>query len=84
MTPRILAIALMILLASCASRREPEFGNSVRTMIREQTYDPSAPTGPLVGGLDGQKAALALDAYHAEKKPPAKSTGTALLVPTPQ
>lgn len=84
MTTRILAVSLVILLSSCTSKRDPEFGNSVRSMIREQTYDPSAPSGPLVGSLDGQKAAQAIDAYHTEKKPAAKSSGTALLVPTSQ
>lgn len=80
---RIMAgvLGLTLVLASCASG-EREFGSSVRHMVEGQTYDPAAPkqdTGP----LDAHKAAQAVDAYRAEKKPAAKST-TSILVPTTQ
>lgn len=76
------AVALTVLLAGCASNGEREFGSSVRHMVEGQTYDPAAPKQE-TGALDAHKAAQAIDAYRAEKKPAAKST-TSILVPTTQ
>lgn len=77
------AAALTLLLAGCATDREPEFGSSVRHMVAGQTYDPAAPRAEM-GAVDGQKAAQAVDAYHAEKKgsTKGKSSSSSILIPT--
>jgi hypothetical protein len=79
------AAVLALGLAGCASNSEPEFGSSVRHMVKGQIHDPSAPVYGTVG-LDGQKATQALDTYHGTaKKPAAKSSAaTAVMVPTSQ
>ena len=70
--------------AGCASDREREFGSSVRHMVEGQTYDPSAPHDTM-GGLDGQKAAQAMEGYHGAKKAATPRTPTsAVIVPTSQ
>lgn len=76
--------ALALGLAGCASTGEPEFGSSVRHMAEGQKYDPSAPHKEL-GTLDGQTAAHAVEAYHADKKAAAaKSATPAIFVPATQ
>ena len=58
-------------LSACASDRsayDPDYGQSVRTMISRQTHDPLA----LLGGpststdQDGQKAEAVLEAYRGQ------------------
>lgn len=75
------AIALGVV--GCASTGEPEFGSSVRHMAEGQKYDPSAPHEEL-GTLDGQTAAHAIEAYHADKKAAAKPATPAILLPATQ
>ena len=77
------AAALTLLLAGCATDREPEFGSSVRHMVTGQTYDPATPRAE-IGTVDGQKAAQAVDAYRAEKKASGKgkSSSPSILIPT--
>ena len=74
--------ALTLGMAGCATRGEPEFGSSVRHMVEGQTYDPAAPRDT-VGELDGQKAARAVEGYHAGTKAAAKPP-SAVLMPTTQ
>jgi hypothetical protein len=66
------AVALAVVLCGCATRGEPEFGSSVRHMVQGQKFDPSAPTDE-VGGVDGHKAAKAIEGYRADKKAAGKS-----------
>lgn len=78
------ATVLALVLAGCASTGEREFGSSVRHMVEGQTYDPAAPR-PGVAGVDGHKAAQAVEAYRAGKKPAAKQSAIpSVLVPTSQ
>ena len=75
------AAVLALGVAGCASTSEKEFGSSVRHMVEGQTYDPAAPNDTL-GGLDGQKAAQAIEGYHGVKKAAPKSPTSAVIVPT--
>jgi hypothetical protein len=78
------AVVLIVGLAGCATKGEPEFGSSVRHMIEGQIYDPAAPSSAM-GALDGQKAAQAVKGYHAEKKAAGKApTSSAVIIPTSQ
>ena len=64
--------AAAMLLSGCAtepSATEKDFGNSVRQMVRAQTYDPSTldnPSRQPVTGLDGEHADIVLDAYRTD------------------
>lgn len=79
------AATLGLVLSSCATEREPEFGSSVRHMIAGQKFDPAAPRDE-VGTVDGQKAAKAVEGYRADKKPAGKTTPVipTLSLPTSQ
>ena len=74
-TKLIFALGISGLMAGCSTldnRKvvDPEgsFGHSVRHMLRTQTYNPgAAATVPESGGLDGDKAAIALKAYRSDK-----------------
>ena len=75
-TRLIPALIALLLVSGCAATMEtvglidPEaaFGSSVRSMIRNQTYDPAAAAvAPAPVALDGDKAALALKAYRSDK-----------------
>lgn len=79
----ITVLGVLILISGCSTtfdkRRvvDPEgsFGHSVRNMIRTQTYNPGAAAAvPESGGLDGDKAALALKTYRADKSGAAASS----------
>ena len=67
--------ALMVMASGCAympgaaPEVEADFGNSVRNMVRAQTYDVHAAENPQEGiteGLDGAKAEAGLKGYRAE------------------
>jgi len=48
---------------------ESDFGNSVRHMIEQQTYDPRAAAQPAENpptALDGERAAVVIKAYRTE------------------
>lgn len=67
--------ALTVMAAGCAYMPgaapvvEADFGNSVRNMVRAQTYDLHAAENPQEGiteGLDGAKAEVGLKGYRKE------------------
>ncbi len=52
---------------------EKDYGNSVRSMVEAQIYDPQAAANPAAaaGGLDGAKGDKAIEAYRdPQVKPP--------------
>ncbi len=62
----ILALGVLVMVCGCSST--PDFGYSVRHMIQTQTYDlAAAVAAPEFGGLDGDKAAMALKTYRSGK-----------------
>lgn len=80
MNARMLCAAAALTIASgCASG--PPFGDAVRNMADAQRADPSAPHVD-AGGLDGQKAARALESYRAPNKASGKAPApAAVLIP---
>lgn len=55
---------------------EADFGNSVRNMIEQQTYDPKAAAQPAQNPptmMDGERAAAALKVYRTQTEKPAKT-----------
>lgn len=66
------AAALPLAIGGCASEPTPterDFGNSVRQMIRAQTYDPSTLTSPSeepVESTDGQMLEGSLESYRRD------------------
>lgn len=77
------AIVACASLASCATEREPEFGSSVRHMVSGQTYNPAAPVAA-TSGVDGQKAAQAVETYRAGKDQDDTAGRPMVLLPTQQ
>ena len=76
-----LAIAtLAVLLSGCASDNltDNDYGSSVRAMIALQTTHP----GHGASGLDGQKAAKALEEYRKDVAKPQKVDAEALTAVT--
>lgn len=68
---RTLAVAAAALMVACASdpatEPEPEFGSSVRHMVRSQTFNPQAGKATQSpAGMDGPKSEAALKAYRAD------------------
>ena len=69
-TLRVALVSALITAGGCAtpeSAVEADFGNSVREMIRAQTYDPSTldrPSQVPVTGIDGEHAGFVLDTYR--------------------
>ncbi|MGH8577227.1 MAG: hypothetical protein ACREXX_10385 [Gammaproteobacteria bacterium] len=68
-----------LLLGACTYsdpvRVEEDFGNSVRNMIKAQTYNPAAARNPPVEPptvLDGTKGNRALEAYRGDIDKPAE------------
>jgi type IV pilus biogenesis protein CpaD/CtpE len=62
-----------VLLAGCdttgMTRLEEDFGNSVRHMVRVQTYNPEAAERPSTEPpteMDGERAGAVLEAYRTE------------------
>jgi hypothetical protein len=72
---RSVGLALPLLLGACASeptQTERNFGESVRQMVRSQTYDPSTLTTPSeapVDRTDGQLLEGAIEAYRGDVAP---------------
>lgn len=76
-----LAVAVFILISvfvtGCSStdptRVEADYGNSVRNMVKEQTYDPDAANNPPSEpptSLDGGYAEEVLEAYRGDVSKP--------------
>lgn len=69
----VTAVSLLaaLLLGGCANQEtltERNFGESVRNMVRAQTYDPSTLSNPdstPVDGTDGQKIETAIETYRS-------------------
>jgi len=77
-----------LLLGGCSffvEKPVPGFGDSVRHMVQQQTFDPSAPQSATEpgGGLDGDKAAGAVKTYREPKKASAGGQ-TTVLTPSSQ
>ncbi len=72
----LLCGAAVLAVAGCRSdpvRVEKDYGNSVRSMVEAQIYDPEAaanPSAALPGGVDGAKGDKAIEVYRDPK--PAK------------
>ena len=68
--PRLAPVLCALLLGACANQptlTEINFGDSVRQMVRAQTYDPSTistPSTEPVDGTDGQLLEGALETYR--------------------
>jgi hypothetical protein len=79
--PYIIAITCIMqgaLLAGCdttgMTRTEEDFGNSVRHMVRMQTYNPDASARPSTEPpteMDGERAGAVLESYRTEIGKPA-------------
>ena len=74
-------VTAIILATGCSlsepRRAEADFGNSVRNMIAEQTYDPSAATRSaekVPDGYDGQLGEKVIEVYHKDVSKPKKVT----------
>ncbi len=71
-TLRLIVLSALAATAGCVapeSAVEADFGNSVREMIRAQTYDPSTlhrPSQVPVMGIDGEHAGYVLDTYRTD------------------
>jgi len=68
-----------VLLGGCdttgMTRTEEDFGNSVRHMVRMQTYNPDASLRPSTEPpteMDGQRAGTVLETYRTEVGKPAE------------
>jgi hypothetical protein len=78
-------LALTCLLGACATEptlTELNFGDSVRQMIRAQTYDQStlsSPSDAPVDRTDGQMLEGVLEGYRSEAGTAAPSTGDVLI-----
>jgi hypothetical protein len=78
-TAVVSGLSLMMFIAGCSTNaavNDDDFGDSVRHMVQQQTYNPGAEsqTGALPkGGLMGDKAAAAVKAYRAGAQPTAAS-----------
>jgi hypothetical protein len=74
------ALLALCIFGGCAADptvSEQNFGNSVRNMVRVQTYDPSTldnPSEEAVEGADGQKLEGALEAYRESASTPQSAT----------
>jgi hypothetical protein len=74
------------LLGGCANEEtltERNFGDSVRNMIRVQTYDASTLTNPPaepVDGTDGQKLEGVLETYRGENAGGTESVGNEIQI----
>jgi hypothetical protein len=73
----VLALSAALLLTACTYsdpvRVEQDFGNSVRNMVKGQTYNPEASRHPPVGppeGLDGTRGNRALETYRGDVAKP--------------
>jgi type IV pilus biogenesis protein CpaD/CtpE len=79
-TLRIALLGALVAAPGCATQEsavEADFGNSVREMIRAQTYDPSTldqPSRVPVTGIDGEHAGYVLDTYRTDLGKPATIT----------
>ena len=68
----VTALIVVSLTSGCATEptaTEADFGNSVRQMIRAQTYNPDTlenPSREPVTGLDGEYAEAVVDAYKGD------------------
>lgn len=73
-----------LLLAGCVSGPEPTelaFGDSVRQIIKAQTYDPSTLTSPSTApstGADGQRLKNVLDGYRTDVSKPTTNNEVAV------
>lgn len=69
----LIVLGCTVLLGGCSyfvEKPTPGFGDSVRNMIEQQTYDANAAqAAPVAPGMDGDKAADAMKAYRAPAKP---------------
>ncbi|HMB72414.1 MAG TPA: hypothetical protein VKQ06_02505 [Gammaproteobacteria bacterium] len=69
-TVKIAALLAFLMLGACAhspTENEQSFGDSVRNMVRAQTYDPSTlsdSSGEIPESTDGQKLGGALETYR--------------------
>lgn len=69
-----------LLLGACVSEPTPTelaFGDSVRQIVKAQTYDPStlsSPSEKTGAGTDGQRLGNALDVYRRDVSKPAAAT----------
>lgn len=75
----VTCIMQTVLLAGCdttgMTRVEEDFGNSVRHMVRVQTYNPDAAAHPSTEPpteMDGERAGMVLDTYRSEVGKPAE------------
>lgn len=74
---QILAVTLVSLAIGCASdpkqENDPEFGDTVRHMVRQQTFNTAVADNPPADppqGLDGTRASAAFKAYREDVKKP--------------
>ena len=78
-------VGAALLLGACAGRptlTEQNFGESVRQMIRAQTYDPStleSPSTETIESTDGQLLDNALEAYRSTVAAP-ESAGREVVI----
>lgn len=76
-TIQILAVTLVSLTIGCASdpkqENDPEFGDTVRHMVRQQTFNTAAADNPPADppqGLDGARAGATFKAYREDIRKP--------------
>lgn len=74
---QILLTLLVSLAIGCASdpkqENDPEFGDSVRNMVMQQTFNATAANDPPAGpplGLDGARAGATFKAYREDVRKP--------------
>lgn len=76
-THQILAVVVVFLAIGCASdpkqENDPEFGDTVRHMVRQQTFNTAVADNPPADppqGLDGARAGATFKAYREDVKKP--------------
>jgi type IV pilus biogenesis protein CpaD/CtpE len=83
--PGFAVLVLALTLVACATgptQLEQTFGDSVRHMIRAQTYDPAtleSPATETVEGADGPRLENALEAYRTGVTTPQEGGGDVIV-----